>query len=429
MVDLMHRTLTRVISPLYERMILVLTIVFCTGLALMLLHISRFQGHLIEAMALANVELYSTVVSQLQTLYSDDFVQRVRLYDLQNIANAAIFLVVVWMGGMGLVISKLRRNSHNVEQQLAAQSIALREAKQRIEREMVNRQQVEETLRQAHAAFEQQVNERTSQLKQVNAALSKEIAERRRSEADIRELNADMLERTVRVEASNKELEIFSFSVSHDLRAPLRSIDGFSQALLDDCGSQLDGTARNYVLRVKEASQRMEKLIEAILNLARINSADLNLRPVDLTGLGRAVMEECQRADPGRQVEWVLMENLAGTGDAVLLRVVLENLIGNGWKFTKHVSHPRIEFGVTYQFAQPVFYVRDNGAGFDMTYVNNLFGIFRRLHGAKEFPGMGIGLATAHRIVTRHGGRIWAEAVVGGGATFFFTLEPQAGTP
>ncbi|MEC4672708.1 MAG: ATP-binding protein [Nitrospirota bacterium] len=425
----MQRTFTRVMSPLYERMFLVLTIVFCSSLAVMLLNVSRLQGHLIESMALVNGELYATVLSQLQTLYSSDLVQRVRVYDLQNIATAAVFLVVVWAGGMGLVINKYRRNSHDRERQGAPQSTDLREAMQQLERERMNRQQVEEHLRQAHAALEERVNERTSQLQQVNAALSQEIAERRRAEAGIRELNVDMLERTVRLEASNKELEAFSHSVSHDLRAPLRSIDGFSQALLDDCGPQLDTTARNYVLRVKEASHRMDTLIEAMLNLSHLSRTDLNLRPVDLTSLVRSVMEGCQQADPARQVEWVVMENLTTTADATLLRVVLENLIGNAVKFTGQVPYPRIEFGVTYQYAQPVFYVRDNGAGFDMTYADKLFGIFQRLHGAKEFPGMGIGLATVHRIIHRHGGRVWADAAVGSGATFFLSLEPQAGTP
>lgn len=428
MVDLMHRTFTRVMSPLYERMFLVLTIVFCLSLASMLFQVSRLQGHLLESMASANVELYATVLSQLQTLYSSDLVQRVRVYDLRNVGTAALFLVVVWIGGMGLVISKLRRQSPDLEQQWAGRTNDLREAIRQMEWERANRQQVEERLRQAHTAFEQRVSERTSQLQQVNAALSQEIAERRRAEAGVRELNADMLDRIDRLETSNKELEAFSYSVSHDLLAPLRSIDGFSQALLDDCGPQLDATAHKYVLRVKEASQRMNTFINAMLNLAKLNSVDLNLRTVALTTLGQSVIEDCQRADPARRLDWIVMENLTTTADGALLRVVLENLIGNAWKFSGHVQHPRIEFGVTFHYAQPVFYVRDNGVGFDMTYAKNLFGIFQRLHGEKEFPGMGIGLATVQRIIQRHGGRVWAEAAVGAGATFFFTLEPQAGT-
>ena len=343
--------------------------------------------------------------------------------------TGGLFLVIVWMVGMGLVISKGRRNSHHWERQGAHQSLDLREAMQQLEQERMKRQQVEEHLRQAHATFEERVNERTSQLQQVNAALSQEIAERRRAEAGIRELNIDMLERTVRLEASNKELEAFSHSVSHDLRAPLRSIDGFSQALLEDCGPQLDATARNYVLRVKEASHRMDNIIEAMLNLTQLSRTDLNIRPINVTALVRSVMEDWQRADPARQVEWVVMENLTTTADATLLHVVLENLIGNAVKFTEQVPNPRIEFGVTYHYAHPVFYVRDNGAGFDMTHANKLFGIVQRLHGAKEFPGMGIGLATVHRIIHRHGGKVWADAAVGSGATFFLSLEPQAGNP
>ena len=422
--NLMHRMFMRVMNPFYERMFLVLTIVFCSSLALVVFHVLRLQGHLVESTELGNGDLYVSVLSQLQTLYSTDIAQRVQQYDLQKIANAAVFLLVVWMG---MVFARMRRNSLDLEQQLAARTNECHEAIQQLERERGKRQQVEENLRQTCTVFDQLVVERTSQLQQVNAALSKEIGERRRAEGDMQERKDKKSDLGVHSEITNKEMEIFSYSVSHDLRAPIRSINGFSQALLDDCGHQLDATARNYVLRVKEAGQRMDQVIDGMLNLARFSSASLNLRPIDLTALGQSVLEDCQRADPARQVDLAVMEKLTATADAPLLRIVLENLMGNAWKFTRKVQYPRIEFGVTYHYAKPVYYVRDNGAGFDMTYVDKLFRIFNRLHDAKEFPGTGLGLATVHRIIQRHGGRVWADAVVAGGATFFFTLEPQEG--
>ena len=325
-----------------------------------------------------------------------------------------------------MVFQDVRHSARDLEDQVITRLRESPTAIWLVDREESSRQKGEETPPQAQTKFEHPVAERISYLEQMNAALSQEIAKRREVEARLREENTALEERAVRLEASNKELERFSYTVSHDLRAPLRTMEGLSQALLEDCGSQLNVLARKYVVRVKETTQRMDDLIGAILHLARMSTTGINLQRMNLSEMGRLVVEECQKTDPSRRVDWFVMENITTKADPTLLRVVLDNLIGNAWKFTKRVPHPRIELGVTYPNAQPVFYVRDTGVGFDMAYAKNLFKVFQRLHAEKEFPGAGIGLATVHRIITRHGGKIWAEAECGHGATFYFTLEPQA---
>jgi DNA-binding response OmpR family regulator len=222
----------------------------------------------------------------------------------------------------------------------------------------------------------------------------------------------------------NDELESFSYSVAHDLRAPLRSIDGFSLALLEDCGSQLDDAGRQHLRYVRESAQHMARLIDDLLALSRVTRSELDRSPTDISALARKVASRLCRADAGRSVDLVIADGLFADCDHRLLSVALENLIGNAWKFTGRRSDARIEVG-TMAKTPPVFFVRDNGAGFDMAYAAKLFGVFQRLHSAKEYEGTGIGLATVQRIVRRHGGRIWAESGIGEGATFFFTLEPS----
>ncbi|MDT7042105.1 sensor histidine kinase [Candidatus Nitronereus thalassa] len=425
--QVMNHAFTRFMDPLYERMVLVLTVVFCSSLALMLLQVSQLQGDLIQSMAVADVQVYSKALDELEGLYSSDIVQRVRFQDWYNLYGWTALLIVIWLGGLGLVISKLRRTSMELEQRVMERTSALREANLELQRQMGERLRVEEELRQAHLDLEHRVHERTAKLEEANAGLTREITERQRVEEHMRKLNADLLDRTTQLEASNKELEAFSYSVSHDLRAPLRGIDGFSQAVLDDYHDKLDETGKQYLRRVREASQRMAKLIDAMLNLARLIRAELTFESVDLSAIGRSIAMDLSKADPDRQVEVVVVDNLRTTADPDLTRVILENLLGNAWKFTSHEEFPRIELGMTYHYAQPVFFVRDNGVGFDMTYADKLFGAFQRLHAVSEFQGIGIGLATVHRIIQRHGGRIWAEASVGKGATFFFTLENEGG--
>jgi PAS domain S-box-containing protein len=262
----------------------------------------------------------------------------------------------------------------------------------------------------------------------VGAAL--DITERKATERALRELTTQLesrvRERTAELETANRELEAFSYSVSHDLRAPLRAIDGFSRVVLEDHAGQLDAEARSYLDRVRKAVQRMGTLIDDLLQLARVTRAEMRVTHVDLGPLAEDVVAELRAAGPGRRVEVVIGDGLAAEGDAQLLRIVLANLIGNAWKFTAHTPEARIEFGRERREGEDVFFVRDNGAGFDMRYAGKLFGAFQRLHSEREFAGSGVGLATVARIVHRHGGRVWAEGRPGAGATFRFTLPARA---
>jgi len=245
--------------------------------------------------------------------------------------------------------------------------------------------------------------------------ISRDITERKRTETALQKAKLEL-------EAANKELEAFSYSVSHDLRSPLRTIDGFSQALLEDYGDQLPAEGQNHLMRVRAATQRMGQLIDDLLNLSKVTRASMKLVPVDLSQLVRGIVAELQRIQPERSVNFKITSNLKARGDPGLLQAVLENLLNNAWKFTSKREQAEIEFGSKYENDETVYFIRDNGAGFDMTYAGKLFGAFQRLHAMAEFTGTGIGLATVQRIIHRHGGRIWAEGAVDQGATFFFTL-------
>jgi PAS domain S-box-containing protein len=256
------------------------------------------------------------------------------------------------------------------------------------------------------------------------AKVTRDVTERKRAEDAIRKLNAALQEHAAQLGAANKELESFCYSVSHDLRAPLRSVDGFSQALLEDFADKLGEEGRDSLQRVRAATQRMAQLIDDMLNLSRVTRSEMRREPLDLTAAARAVVAELQKAEPQRHVHVAVAEGVTAQGDARLLRIVLDNLIGNAWKFSGRTDQARIEFGKTSDGSS--FYVRDNGAGFDMAYAHKLFGAFQRLHAMNEYAGTGIGLATVQRIIHRHGGRVWAEGAVGKGATFFFTLPAGA---
>jgi light-regulated signal transduction histidine kinase (bacteriophytochrome) len=253
-------------------------------------------------------------------------------------------------------------------------------------------------------------------------AMLEDITGRKESDEQIRRLNVQLATRAHSLEQANKELESFSYSVSHDLRAPLRSIDGFSRIVLEDCADRLDVESRENLQRVRSASQRMGHLIDDILRLARLTRAELRRTPVDLSALARAVSAELRSTEPKRQVQFIIAPNLVAEADDSLMRAVMENLLGNAWKFTSKQPDAKIEFGCTSTAGVPTYFVRDNGVGFDMQHAAKLFSAFTRLHVDAEFPGSGIGLASVQRIIHRHGGRVWATGEVGKGATCYFTL-------
>ena len=252
----------------------------------------------------------------------------------------------------------------------------------------------------------------------VVLALVRDATERKQSEQRLIEAKAEL-------ERSNKDLEQFASAISHDLRAPLRHIDGFLRILLEDYATILDDTGREYMLRVQAAAQKMSQFIDALLDMSRFAFGPLSRSRVNLSTLAKLVAADLTKRHPERKVEFLIGEDVTAEGDPTLLQVVIENLVENAWKYTAKKPDAKIEFGVRLTDAKPVYCIKDNGAGFNMELVNKLFLPFQRLHSADQFPGIGIGLATVQRIINRHGGRIWAESEVNKGATFCFTLQPE----
>lgn len=260
--------------------------------------------------------------------------------------------------------------------------------------------------------------------------LAAAVAERKSAEDKFRgltlELEHRVVDRTAQLEGTNKELEAFCYSVSHDLRAPLRTIRGFSEVLLEQYLPQLDARGQDFLRRTCDAGLQMDKLIEDLLKLSRVTRGEIENRPINLSAIAREVADTLAKSEPERRVEFAIAPNVSASGDERLLRLVLDNLLRNAWKFTGRQQHPCIEFGRQNGEASP-FFVRDNGVGFDMAYAGKLFGVFQRLHSPAEFAGSGVGLAIVQRVVNRHGGRVWADARVDSGATFYFTLPSTNG--
>jgi len=257
--------------------------------------------------------------------------------------------------------------------------------------------------------------------------VTRDLTAPRRVESEIRGRSADLAAANRQLRAINEELEAFAYSVSHDLRTPLRAISGFGEILLASYGETLDERGRHYLQRMHAATTQMGQLIDDLLALSRLARAEMSTAPVDLTGLACAVAATLRQAEPERVVTWDIAPGLTAPGDAALLRVVLDNLLGNAWKFTSSHPQARITVGARQEEGETVYFVRDDGAGFDMAYADKLFGAFQRLHTTREFAGTGIGLATVQRIVHRHGGRVWAQGAVEGGATISFTLAAPEG--
>lgn len=356
----------------------------------MLIHTVMFQGRRVG---------FVFIQSDIQTL-----VERVKRYA----AIAAIMLCVSL--ALALFLSHFARRS------IAEPVVRLAEVARTVSREK------NYAIRALRGKKEAELTELAEMTDTFNEML-RQIEERDRGLQKAHdELERRVEERTAEWLAANKELESFSYSVSHDLRSPLRGIDGFGQALAEDYGDKLDATANSYIQRIRAATQRMGLLIDDLLNLSRVTRAQMQREPVDLSNTAQAIASELTRRDGQRKVEWVIASGLETFGDSRLLHVVLDNLLGNAWKYTSKHNRARIEFGRQGTNGSVTYFVKDDGAGFNPEYSQRLFGAFQRLHGAAEFPGTGIGLATVQRIILRHGGRVWAEGAVEHGATFYFTL-------
>jgi len=299
---------------------------------------------------------------------------------------------------------------------------AINRMAENLEETTVSRNEVEKLNHQ----LEYLVAERTEQLVRTNQELAQEVAERRHAEETVRQLNESLeeriQERTHQLQSANRELEAFSYSVSHDLYAPLRHIEAFSSMLMEDHRHQLDEQGVHFLGRIKAGVAKMGRLIDALLNLSRLGRQDLVLQEVNLSLLAQTLVQQLKESDPERNVNVTVAPGICVRGDRTLLGVVLQNLLENAWKYTAQRALAEIEFGSTKIGGERTIFVRDNGIGFDMQHAGNLFGVFRRLVSETEFPGTGIGLATVQRIIARHGGRVWAEGLPGQGATFYFTL-------
>lgn len=473
------------VLPLYKHTILVLSIIFCSGTLLALWYLSNVTTTLVQSAALQGTSLHAASLMELRNLYTTEVVDRVSGRNIEVTHNyrdkpGAIPLPATFSVELGRRISLLGsgmvvrlysnypfpwRKDGGAHDDFEQQALVALQTNPQQSYYRFEDFQGRASLRYAMADVMRAEcvschNSRLDSPKhdwkvgdvrgvlEIIRPLDRVVAQSRADLRDIfilfgmllalglgalalvvtrlRRVSVDLEDqvvlRTTQLAAANQELEAFSYSVSHDLRAPLRSIDGFSRALLDDYSAQLDEVGKDYLQRVRAATQRMGQLIDDMLKLSRVTRSEMNFETVNLSMLAQTVADELQQAQPERHVEFVCTPGMMVRGDAHLLKVALENLLGNAWKFTSKREQAHIEIGVTHQVGASVYFVRDNGAGFDMAYVGKLFAAFQRLHAMTEFPGTGIGLATVQRIIHRHGGRVWAEGEPDKGAKFYFTL-------
>ena len=481
----LKRLWTACLLPLYKHTILVLSIIFCSGTLLALWYLSHATTTLVQSAALQGLSMHAASLMELRNLYTSEVVDRVSGHNIEVIHDyldkpGAIPLPATFsmelgrrigLLGSGMVVRLYSnypfawRKDGGARDDFEQQALAALQAHPQQPYYRFEDFQGRASLRYAtadvmHAECISCHNSRPDSPKrdwkvgdvrgvlEIIRPLDRVVAQSRADMRDIfilfgvllalglgalalvitrlRRVSVDLedqvAQRTTQLAAANHELEAFSYSVSHDLRAPLRSIDGFSRVLLDDYSAHLDETGKDYLQRVRAATQRMGQLIDDMLKLSRVTRSEMNFKSVNLSMLAQTVADELQQTQPERHVEFLCTPGMTVRGDAHLLKVALENLLGNAWKFTSKREQAHIEIGVTHKVETSVYFVRDNGAGFDMAYVGKLFSAFQRLHAMTEFPGTGIGLATVQRIIHRHGGRVWAEGEPGKGSTFYFTL-------